>query len=279
MPGSASSYVSAHEIAKFSRLQQHWWNPRGSFGTLHMFNPLRIEFIRSVCKRSHGLPGVAKVGGMVPGASVLDVGCGGGILSESLARLGGNVLGIDMCEESLKVAGDRRGLVLRSAPPLAALTYRCASLHTVVEEEKQQFDIVIASEVIEHVDDAASFLEDLCTATKPGGVLVISTLDKSWRTALSHIVVAEYLTHVVEPGTHDWAKFIPPNDIARFALQHRVRQVDLQYILPCPDLLATVVASQLQLTFSLTNTVNTGHYFWAGVKLSAVGEAGADTQA
>ncbi|RNF09016.1 3-demethylubiquinone-9 3-methyltransferase [Trypanosoma rangeli] len=267
--------VSAAEIAKFRELQSHWWNPNGPLRTLHAFNPLRVQYISNICKHFGKRSDFFAPSGITPGMRILDVGCGGGILSESLARLGGNVLGIDMCEESVAVAQQRRERTLReldsctSHDAAALLVYRHVSLNTIVAEEKQQFDLVVASEVIEHVEDAPVFLQDLCDATSPGGVLILSTMDKSIRTAISHIAVAEYLTGLVRPGTHDWSKFVPPKDVSRCAQQHHVRQVDLQYIVTCPDVWMSLATRQLQLGFSLTKGFDTGHYFWSGLKMAA----------
>ncbi|EAN99813.1 putative 3-demethylubiquinone-9 3-methyltransferase [Trypanosoma cruzi] len=267
--------VSAAEIGKFRELQNHWWNPDGPLRTLHFFNPLRVKYINDTCRNFSKRSSLLASSGITPGMRILDVGCGGGILSESLVRLGGNVLGIDMCEESIAVAQQRREQVLQDVASCtlqngaASLEYRYASLNTIAVEEKQQFDLVVASEVIEHVDDAPRFLQDLCDATKPGGLLIISTMDKSIRAAISHIAVAEYLTALVRPGTHDWSKFVPPKDLSRCALQHQVRQVDLQYIVACPNILMSLSTRQMQLAFSLSKRFDTGHYFWSGLKVTA----------
>ncbi|RNF25913.1 3-demethylubiquinone-9 3-methyltransferase [Trypanosoma conorhini] len=266
--------VSAAEIAKFRELQSHWWDPNGPLRTLHAFNPLRVQYISNTCKHFAKRSDFLAPSGITPGMRILDVGCGGGILSESLVRLGGNVLGIDMCEESIDVAQQRREQALRevasctSQDAAASLAYRHVSLNTIVAEEKQQFDLVVASEVIEHVDDAPGFLQDLCNATNPGGMLIISTMDKSIRTAISHVAVAEYLTGAVRPGTHDWSKFVPPQDLSRCAQQHHLLQVDLQYIVTWPDVLMSLATRQLQFGFSLSKRFDTGHYFWSGLKMA-----------
>nr|AGE02997.1 Coq3p [Trypanosoma brucei brucei] len=273
MSSAMARGVSAAEISKFSRLQKYWWCPQGPLRTLHQFNPVRVEFINKACRCAFTPSDLAATAGIRPGMSVLDVGCGGGILSESIARLGGDVLGIDMCKESIAVAEERRQRVLRDITPQASLAYRCVPLHEVVEGEGRQFELVVASEVIEHVSGAAAFLHDICAATKPGGVLVISTMDKSLFTALSFIVVAEHITGVVEPGTHDWAKFIPPADLSRCALNHGVSQIEMRHIVACPDVLKTFASRQLHLSFRLSSRLYTGHYIWAGVKRSTAASA------
>lgn len=279
---AAMKGVAAEEMAKFAALQQHWWDPTGPLRSLHLFNPIRVRYINDIVssygKVAPSAPGGASVGflsspGLTPAHEVLDVGCGGGILSESLARLGGTVTGIDACAESIEVAEQRRQRLATNYVSPAALanwsqrlSYRHVSLFDVVGEEKKQFDVVVASEVIEHVSDARAFLQALCDATKPGGLLFLSTMDKSLLTAITHVGIAEKLTGIVEPGTHDWRKFIPPGDVTKFAQRFDVRNVDLSYIITYPDLLQSVVTRDFQINFCLSKNIYTGHYFWAGLK-------------
>ncbi|KPA86517.1 putative mitochondrial 3-demethylubiquinone-9 3-methyltransferase [Leptomonas pyrrhocoris] len=278
---AAMKGAAADEVAKFAALQNHWWDPTGPLRSLHLFNPIRVRYVndivRSYGKVASSAPAEASVGflsspGLTPAHEVLDVGCGGGILSESLARLGATVTGIDACAESIAVAEKRRQQLANYASPTALanwsqrLSYRHASLFDVVEEEKKQFDVVVASEVIEHVSDARAFLQALCEATKPGGLLFLSTMDKSLKTAITHIGFAERLTGIVEPGTHDWRKFVPPSDMTKFAQRFDVRNVSLDYIITYPDLFQSVITRDFQINFCLSKNFNTGHYFWAGLK-------------
>jgi ubiquinone biosynthesis O-methyltransferase len=279
---AAMKGVAADEVAKFAALQKHWWDPAGPLRSLHLFNPIRVRYINDMVrcygKVASSTPSEAAIGfhsspGLTPAHAVLDVGCGGGILAESLARLGGTVTGIDACAESIEVAEKRRQqLATNYAVPTSLanwpqrLSYRHVSLNDVVWTEKKQFDVVVASEVIEHVSDARNFLQALCDATKPGGLLVISTMDKSIKTAITHIGFAERLTGIVEPGTHDWRKFIPPKDVTKFAERFDVRNVDLEYVVTYPDLFQSVVTRDFQVNFCLSKHINTGHYFWVGLK-------------
>ncbi|KAG5492845.1 hypothetical protein JKF63_01425 [Porcisia hertigi] len=273
--------VAADEVAKFAALQKQWWDPTGSLRSLHLLNPLRVRYVNDVV-RSYGKMGHSSADslkslpssvGLTPEHRVLDVGCGGGILSESLARLGGTVTGIDACAESIEVAEKRRQQMAANFIPASQpsnwsqrLSYRHVSLFDVVEQEQQQFDVVVASEVIEHVSDARAFLQALCEATKPGGLLLLSTMDKSLKTAITHIGVAEMLTGLVEPGTHDWRKFIPPDDVTAFTQRFAVRKVDQQYIVTYPDVFQSIASRDFQVNFCLSTSLNTGHYFWTGLK-------------
>ncbi|KAG5467011.1 hypothetical protein LSCM1_01190 [Leishmania martiniquensis] len=273
--------IAADEVAKFAALQKHWWDPRGPLRSLHLLNPVRVRYINSIV-RLHGTVGrisddesrgLLSRTGLTPQHQVLDVGCGGGILAESLARLGGTVTGIDVCAESIDVAEKHRQQLAASYSGPSQLSnwpqrllYRHVSLFDVVEQEKRQFDVVVASEVIEHVSDARAFLRALCEATKPGGLLFLSTMDKSLRTAITHIGVAEMLTGLVEPGTHDWRKFIPSADITKFAQRFRVHKIDQQYIITYPHLFQSIASHDFQVNFCLSEKVKTGHYFWVGLK-------------
>lgn len=276
--------VAAEEVAKFSRLQQHWWNPTGPLRSLHLLNPIRTQYINNMVKHygkcgSNVAVGFLTSQGLTPQHTVLDVGCGGGILSESLARLGGTVTGIDACAESIEVAKARQQQMIDNAKAVypanqlsqrweSRLQFQPTSLFDIVEKEKVQYDVVVASEVIEHVSDARGFLQALCEATKPGGLLILSSMDKSIKTAISHILFAERITGIVDPGTHDWSKFVPPQDVTTFAARFGVRNVDLQYIITYPDLLQSVATFDFQVNFALSKKINTGHYFWTGVKAS-----------
>lgn len=287
---AAARGVSAAEIEKFRILQRQWWNPNGPLRSLHLFNPVRVQYISHALRR-YGCPmgaGASKAAAQAhpsahsdaaflsPSLSVLDVGCGGGILSESLARLGASVTGIDMCEESIAVAEQHRKDALNSRHNHWAgrLAYKTASLFDVVAEAeeakplKSAYDLVVASEVIEHVSDARGFLAALCKATKPGGLLVLSTMDKTVQTYVSHILLAEQLTGIVAPGTHDWVKFIPPRDVTKYCARpsNDVRNVDIQYVVTYPSVFQSAAARSFEVGFSLSRRINTGHYFWTGIK-------------
>nr|AGU68090.1 2-polyprenyl-6-hydroxyphenyl methylase/3-demethylubiquinone-9 3-methyltransferase [Angomonas deanei] len=296
--------ASEVELRKFQQLVNHWHDPNGALRSLHLFNPIRVGYINDMVRRygrrvaatgdqssgnfdyllrsgaNGGQAGYSAFLANTSGGSklrVLDVGCGGGILSESLFRLGASVTGIDLVQESVAVANERKGMVLANlnqSSPLYReedLTFRQASLFEVLEEESKAdggYDVVVASEVVEHVDDARAFVKALGDVTKArGGLLIVSTMEKSICSFLSHIVVAETLTGIVAPGTHDWGKFINKKDLSEYLAQHNhIAEVDHKYIASLPDPFQSAATRNLQLQFKLTNAVNTGHYLWTGLK-------------
>ena len=189
--------VHEHEIEKFGAQADRWWDPRGEFKTLHAVNPLRLQFIRAYA----GLPG----------KRVVDVGCGGGILSEGLARAGAEVTGIDLGQELLAVAREHahdNGL---------AIDYRRTSVETLAEEQPASFDHVTCMEMLEHVPDPASVVRACATLVKPGGRVFFSTLNRKLKAYLLAIVGAEYLLNMIPRGTHDFSTFIRPSELGHWA--------------------------------------------------------------
>ncbi|GAA5959007.1 hypothetical protein JCM8115_000722 [Rhodotorula mucilaginosa] len=220
--------ISSDEIAHFSRLSAHWWDPTGEFGLLHRMNPARIEFLKGELLRVEELGGPR----WLEGKDVLDVGCGGGIFAESLARLGANTLAIDASGSNVTTAQAHAALdpSLRvvnspfpsptssasSAPPRSnTLEYRHTAAEKLVEEGKT-FDVVCAMEVIEHVEDPRGFLECLMQLTKPGGHLLLSTISRTPLARLLTITLAEDVLRLVTPGTHTYHKYLKPSELRDF---------------------------------------------------------------
>lgn len=194
---TSTENVHEHEIHKFGVLADRWWDLDGEFKTLHAVNPLRIQFIRSF----------AELGGK----RVVDVGCGGGILSEGLARAGAQVVGIDLAEELLDIAkshADESGI---------EADYRRISAEALAEAEPGSFDIVTCMEMLEHVPDPASVVRACAKLVKPGGRVFFSTLNRKLKAYLLAIVGAEYLLNMIPKGTHDYATFIKPSELSRWA--------------------------------------------------------------
>ncbi len=207
-----SKFTDADEIAKFSSFYEDWWKNDGAFGALHKLTPTRMLFIRKVL--SDFVVRDAKNPQAFAGLRILDVGCGGGLLTEPLKRLGANVTGLDASPEAIKVAKDHAlamGL---------DIDYRIGDL-SVIPYEFNQFDVVIASEVIEHVSDPQSFLQEIYKLTNPGGKLIITTLNRSLLSLFGAKIFAEYLLKIVPVGTHDWRKFITPSELNAMLIRSR----------------------------------------------------------
>ena len=184
------------ELAKFSELAHRWWDPAGEFRPLHQINPLRLAWIE----------------GRAPlaGKSVLDVGCGGGILAEAMARSGARVKGIDLAERPLKVAELHR---LESG---VAVEYEAASAEDLAAREPARYDVVTCMEVLEHVPDPASTVRACAALARPGGQLFFATINRNPKSYLFAIVGAEYVLGLLPKGTHDYAKLIKPSELAQW---------------------------------------------------------------
>lgn len=203
------STVNAEEVSHFDNLAATWWDPHGSSRLLHSMNPLRLSFINSLLPESPS-QGSNK---HLQGYRVLDVGCGGGILTESLSRLGATVDAIDASPKAIDVAKAHMRtdpkLILENPP-----NYICGSIHD--HKPSQQYDIVTAMEVLEHVDYPSSFIDQLATQVKPGGWLVLSTISRTWSSWLGAIVASEKILRIVPEGTHSWEKFIKESELRDF---------------------------------------------------------------
>jgi 2-polyprenyl-6-hydroxyphenyl methylase/3-demethylubiquinone-9 3-methyltransferase len=203
--GEAAS-IDAEEVAKFSAMAEVWWDPNGKFRPLHRFNPVRLTFIRDRLCAHFGRDPLADK--PLEGLKVLDVGCGGGLLSEPLARLGAEVTGLDAAEQNVKVAG------LHAAESGLAIDYRHGSVEALAEGDRR-FDAVLNMEVVEHVADVDSFLTASAALVRPGGLMILATLNRTPKAFLLAIVGAEYLLRWLPRGTHDWRRFLRPSELAR----------------------------------------------------------------
>ncbi|XP_059664964.1 ubiquinone biosynthesis O-methyltransferase, mitochondrial-like [Cornus florida] len=205
VPTSSSSLNEA-ELAKFSSIAETWWDAEGPFKPLHAMNPTRVTFIRStLCRHFRKDPNCARP---FEGLKFVDVGCGGGILSEPLARMGATVMGVDAVEKNIKIARLHADL----DPATSAIEYRCTTAEKLVEEQRE-FDAVIASEVIEHVANPAEFCKSLAALTVSSGATVISTINRSMRSYATAIIAAEYLLRWLPKGTHQWSSFLTPEEL------------------------------------------------------------------
>jgi 2-polyprenyl-6-hydroxyphenyl methylase / 3-demethylubiquinone-9 3-methyltransferase len=203
-PAGERTSIDRDEVARFAALADEWWNPRGKMAPLHKFNPVRLGFIRDqACaqfKRD------AKALDCLKGLTFLDVGCGGGIVSEPLARLGGKVTGIDPAEENIEAAklhAEKSGL---------SIDYRATTVEALAETHTA-FDVVIASEVVEHVADLDFFAGRCAALVKPGGLMIVTTINRTLKSFALVIVGAEYVLRWLPVGTHRWEKLVTPGEL------------------------------------------------------------------
>jgi len=210
---SSGSTVNMGEVDKFKAMASDWWNPYGVCKPLHSMNALRIPLIREGILQS-GLSNAEHRETSTPlaGLKILDVGCGGGIVSEPLARIGASVVGIDACPENIEAARHHADLdpKLRSG-----LSYRCTTVEEHLETSPSSYDAVVASEVIEHVDNPQVFLRKCSQLLKPEGSIFLTTLNRTNRSWLFGIVGAEYILGLLPKGTHQWEKFVRPEELEK----------------------------------------------------------------
>lgn len=207
--------VDASEVEKFNNLASEWWNKTGAFATLHEINPLRLNWIEENVKRGFMSADSSKTAEMgLAGKKVLDVGCGGGILAESMARRGADVTGIDLGTENLKAAA----LHAEQSNLNNTLRYQHIPIEQLAATHAGQFDVVTCMEMLEHVPDPAAIVEACFTLLAPGGVCVLSTINRNPKSYLFAIVGAEYVLRLLDRGTHDYAKFITPAELDKMAI-------------------------------------------------------------
>ncbi len=193
------------EVEKFSRLAAEWWNPTGKMSVLHKFNPVRLAYIReAACERFRRDRTTIDA---LAGLTVLDIGCGGGLLCEPLARMGASVTGIDPARTNVETAR------LHAADSGVAVDYRCTTAEDVAAAG-ERFDIVLAMEVVEHVADVGLFVEACATLVKPGGLLFMATINRTLKSYALAIVGAEYVLRWLPRGTHEWDKFVTPEELS-----------------------------------------------------------------
>ena len=201
----ASSTIDSDEIKRFSQLAEEWWNPHGKFALLHRLNPLRVGYIRDVLCHRYGrclsLPEPLK------GIRILDIGCGGGLISQPLTRLGAEVIGIDPEIHTITIARTSASNVGLN------IDYRVSTVEEIATTN-EKVDVVIAMEVIEHVTDTTMFWKGVSDVTKPGGVIVIGTLNRTIKALALAVIGAEYILRWLPPRSHDWKRFVKPSELS-----------------------------------------------------------------
>ncbi len=199
-----ASTVDPAEVERFSALAAEWWDPRGKMAPLHRFNPVRLGYIRDQAAARFGRD--AKQLGCLKGLRFLDIGCGGGILSEPLARLGAGLVGADPSQTNIEAAK------LHAAQSGLAIDYRATTAEDL-SAAGERFDVVLAMEVVEHVTDVNLFVESCAAMVKPGGLMIAATLNRTLKSFALAIVGAEYILRWLPVGSHSWDKFVTPNEL------------------------------------------------------------------
>jgi len=223
-PNSAST-ADAQEIANFTRMAEQWWDPRGKFRPLHQINPLRTQFVVENAAKHFGLDRGAEK--PLSGLDIIDVGCGGGILSEQMAALGGNVTGIDAGGKNIEIAkvhAKKSGL---------DINYQNVLPEDMALEGKR-FDIVLNMEIIEHVSDTEAFMAASAKLLKDNGVMVLSTLNRTIKSFLLAKIGAEYILRWLPVGTHNWDKFLKPSELAHLIRPHGLEFTEIEGVIYNP---------------------------------------------
>ncbi|HEX8569714.1 MAG TPA: bifunctional 2-polyprenyl-6-hydroxyphenol methylase/3-demethylubiquinol 3-O-methyltransferase UbiG [Caulobacteraceae bacterium] len=203
-----ASSIDPGEVERFSRLAETWWDPRGPMAPLHKFNPVRLAFIRERAARRFGRD--EKSLKPFEGLRLLDVGCGGGLLSEPMRRLGFDVTGVDAAEKNILTArlhAEQQGL---------EIDYRHATAEALLAEGAGPFDVILNMEVVEHVADPGAYLRDCARLLAPDGLMIVATLNRTAKAFALAVVGAEYVLRWLPRGTHDWNKFLTPEEIRAF---------------------------------------------------------------
>jgi 2-polyprenyl-6-hydroxyphenyl methylase/3-demethylubiquinone-9 3-methyltransferase len=207
MSNKKPSTVNNAEIEKFSKMAEDWWNPEGKFKPLHKFNPVRIKFIRDE---------LIKKFGKIKNLEILDIGCGGGLLSVPFARLGANVTGVDAAEKNIKIAK------IHAEKEDIKINFVNDTIENLASKKKQ-YDVIFNMEVIEHVDNVELFLSSCAKILKKDGIMFVATLNRTAKSYIFAIIGAEYVMNWLPKGTHDWNKFLKPSEINYFAEKNSLK--------------------------------------------------------
>ncbi len=213
MTAAPRSSIDPAEVERFSRIAAEWWDPKGKFAPLHKFNPVRLGFIRERALSHFSRDAAARR--PFEGLALLDIGCGGGLLSEPMARLGFSVTGVDASERNIKTA------MTHAEDGGLSIDYR-ASTAEALEAAGERFDLILNMEVIEHVADPGEFLRSCSRLLAPGGLMIVASLNRTLKAFALAKVGAEYILRWLPPGTHDWNRFIKPEEMRGFVADQKL---------------------------------------------------------
>ena len=209
--------INKKEIDKFSKIASEWWDPHGKFKPLHKFNPIRIKYIKDNSIKHFKIKSLKQP---LKNLKILDIGCGGGLLSEPMSRLGAEVTGIDASQENINIAK------IHSLEKKLKIKYICSSPEKL--NTKDKFDIILNMEIVEHVDDVNLFIKNCAKFLKKDGIMYIATLNKTLKSYIFAIIGAEYILRWLPIGTHDWQKFVKPKELIHYAEYNsmKVKKID-----------------------------------------------------
>ena len=213
-----STTINKEEIQKFSKLADEWWDVNGKFKPLHMFNPIRIEYITEGIKKHYNLNNNKT--SFLENINILDIGCGGGLISEPMARLGAKVTGIDASEKNINIAK------LHSQKSKLKINYLSSSPEKMTDYEK--FDVILNLEIVEHVDNVNLYIKSCHKLLKKNGMMFTATLNRSFTSYIKAIIGAEYILRWLPIGTHDWNKFIKPEELEKLLVNEKFSTIDIK---------------------------------------------------
>jgi 2-polyprenyl-6-hydroxyphenyl methylase/3-demethylubiquinone-9 3-methyltransferase len=204
--------INKKEIEKFSKIAEEWWDPNGKFKPLHNFNPIRIKYIKDNIVKDFNIKSSNRP---FKGIKILDIGCGGGLLSEPMCRLGASVVGIDASQKNIEVAK------FHAKKSKLKIDYKVASPEKL--KTRLKFDVILNMEIVEHVEDINFFIKESSKLLRKNGVMFIATLNKTLKSYVFAIIGAEYILKLLPIGTHDWEKFVKPNDLINISKKNNLK--------------------------------------------------------
>jgi 2-polyprenyl-6-hydroxyphenyl methylase/3-demethylubiquinone-9 3-methyltransferase len=238
--------INKEEIQKFSKLADEWWDVNGKFKPLHMFNPIRIEYIIEQIKQHFKIKEDRT--NFLNGLDILDIGCGGGLISEPMTRLGGKVTGIDASEKNIKVAK------IHSEKNQLKINYINKSPEQLNNDKK--FDIILNLEIVEHVDNVSLYIDSCNNLLKTNGLMFTATLNRSFMSYIKAIIGAEYILRWLPIGTHDWNKFIKPEELEKLLQNQKFSTVDIKGLEFNPILKKWKKSDNLSVNYIITSLKN-----------------------